>query len=182
MKGRTPDGWDIVESLLRTRGNVDHVLVSVADSFGIGIGTVTSDGRVAWSDTAYELHLRPRIDEVHTVEDAAMGVSSVDGARLRAAYWLSSETPQLTLDYSVPSQASDYTLTFRNLSPGVAGFYRGDDALPSPEPTTPTRPTPAPATQRRRRNYEIPLPSVRDDRTLRTWADASDQGSSSPVA
>ena len=180
MKGRTPDGWDIVESLLRTRGNVDHVLVSVADSFGIGIATVTSDGRVAWSDTAYELHLRPRIDEVHTVEDAAMGVSSVDGARLRAAYWLSSETPQLTLDYSVPSQASDYTLTFRNLSPGVAGFYRGDDALPSPEPTTPTRPTPAPATQRRRREYEIPLPSVRDDRASRTSADTSDQGSSSP--
>ena len=147
MEGRTPDGWDIVESLLRTRGSVDHVLVSVADSFGIGIATVTADGRVAWSDTAYELHGRPRIDEVHTVEDAAMGVASVDGARLRAAYWLSSETPQLTLDYSVPSKASDYTLTFRNLSAGVAGFYRGEDTAPASQRATPSRPAPEPTSE-----------------------------------
>ena len=88
MTGRIPDGWDIVESLLRTRGTVDHVLISVADSFGIGIATVRPDGRVAWSDTTYQIHGRPRIDEVHTVDDAAMGVKSVDGARLKAAYWL----------------------------------------------------------------------------------------------
>ena len=164
MEGRTPDGWDIVESLLKTRGSVDHVLISVADSFGIGMATVTPDGRVAWSDTAYELHGRPRIDEVHTVDDAAMGVGSVDGARLRAAYWLSSETPELTLDYSVPSQRGNSALALRNLAAGVIGFYRYEDNQVTPSEAGARRPeqqpvAPLPEAEAEAKPEPIPAPT-----------------------
>ncbi len=171
MTGQTPDGWDIVESLLRTRGSVDHVLVSVADSFGIGIATVTPTGRVAWSDTTYELHGRPRIDEVHTVDDAAMGTTSVDGARLRAAYWLSPETATLTVDFTIPDQRGEHSLSLRNIAAGVIGFYRQEPAgsaviIPAPARPAGPRPTPpgptgatAPPRQLTRR-YSVPAPEV----------------------
>jgi len=182
MTGQTPDGWDIVESLLRTRGSVDHVLVSVADSFGIGIATVTPTGRVSWSDTTYELHGRPRIDEVHTVDDAAMGTASVDGARLRAAYWLSSQTSDLTVDFRIPDQRSERSLSLRTIAAGVLGFYKQGDADSPLADTTPVRPEPSPTaptpdlaiTRDASRRYAVPTPESHPQTTQGSRRDDDD--------
>ena len=178
MTGRIPDGWDIVESLLRTRGTVDHVLISVADSFGIGIATVRPDGRVSWSDTTYQIHGRPRIDEVHTVDDAAMGVTSVDGARLKAAYWLGSEAPTLALEYTVGTSR----VALRTLGTGVLGFYSTSDPEPAgesapvtssqPVVTVPVQPvTPAPEPEPAPTPAPAPAPEVRIDAAIPVHAE-----------
>ncbi len=188
------DGWDIVESLLRTRGTVDHVLISVADSFGIGIATVTADGRVAWSDTTYLLHGRPRIDEVRTVDDAAMGITSVEGARVRAAYWLGSQAPTLTLEYRSP--ADGRRIGLQTLGNGVIGFHsvnddvirdeaghpdvvRPDVVVPSPppaqsEPARPADPIDSPHVERRQQRLSEPSPTLGASRAERVLASSPD--------